>query len=84
MVRSFEAQVQQHEEPGDGSDDTAVLEAQKAEQEAEELVMQAQRTWTEAQKATQALLRRDRSFGHVQPSKKKQWMLHLWKTSWIP
>ena len=30
--------------------------------------MQAQRTWTEAQKATQAL-RRDRGFGHVQPSK---------------
>lgn len=44
---SFEAQAQQQEELGDGSDDAAILEAQKAEQEAEALALQAQRTWSE-------------------------------------
>ena len=63
----FEAQSHQPVEVGDGADET-LLEAQKAEQEAEALAMQAQRTWSEAQKATQAL-RRDRGFGHVHSSK---------------
>ena len=47
-------------------DDEAVKEAQKAEKIAESLAMEAQRTWSEAQRATQAL-RRDRGFGHVLP-----------------
>ena len=63
----FEAQSHQPVEVGDGADET-LLEAQKAEKEAEALAMQAQRTWSEAQKATQAL-RRDRGFGHVNSSK---------------
>eukprot|EP00913_Durusdinium_trenchii_P021127 g19851.t1 len=45
-------------------DDEAVKEAQKAEKIAEGLAMEAQRTWTEAQRATQAL-KKDRGFGHV-------------------
>ena len=64
----YEAQTHEQEETATGHDDPEFLEAQKSEQEAEALAIQAQRTWTEAQKATQAL-RRDRGFGHVQPSK---------------
>ena len=45
-------------------DDDAIKEAQKAEQIAEGLAMEAQRSWAEAQRATQAL-RKDRGFGHV-------------------
>ena len=44
--------------------DPAIKEAQAAEKVAESLAMEAQRTWSEAQKAT-AALRRDRGFGHV-------------------
>ena len=48
-------------------DDVAIKEAQQAEKVAESLLADAQRTWTEAQRATQAL-RRDRGFGqHVGP-----------------
>ena len=45
-------------------DDDAIKEAQKAEQIAEGLAMEAQRSWAEAQRATQAL-RKDRGFGHL-------------------
>ena len=44
--------------------DDQVKDAQKAEAIAENLAMEANRTWTEAQRATQAL-RRDRGFGAV-------------------
>ena len=43
-------------------DDEKLREAQQAEQMAESLAIEAQRTWTEAQRATQAL-KRDRGFG---------------------
>ncbi|CAE7462825.1 GIP [Symbiodinium sp. CCMP2592] len=43
-------------------DDEKLREAQQAEQIAEQLAVEARRSWTEAQKATQAL-RRDRGFG---------------------
>ena len=48
-------------EPVD-EDDPKLKEAQKAEAIAESLAVEAQRTWTEAQRATQAL-RKDRGFG---------------------
>ena len=64
----YEAQTQEQEDSNGAAEDPEFLDAQKAEQEAEALAMQAQRTWSEAQKATQAL-RRDRGFGHVQTSK---------------
>ena len=54
----------------DGMDfeqDEAVKEAQKAEKVVESLAVEAQRTWSEAQKATQAL-KRDHGFGHVMSS----------------
>ena len=44
-------------------DQALLQESLKAEKEAEALAVQAQRTWSEAQRATQAL-RRDRGFGH--------------------
>ena len=48
-------------------DDVAIKEAQQAEKVAESLLADAQRTWSEAQRATQAL-RKDRGFGqHVGP-----------------
>ena len=47
-------------------DDPALQESLQAEREAEALALQAQRTWTEAQKAT-AALRRDRGFGQQRP-----------------
>ncbi|OLP94250.1 Copia protein [Symbiodinium microadriaticum] len=47
-----------------GESDEQVKDAQKAEAIAENLAMEANRTWTEAQRATQAL-RRDRGFGAV-------------------
>ena len=43
-------------------DDEKLREAQQAEQVAEQLAVEAKRSWSEAQKATQAL-RRDRGFG---------------------
>ncbi|CAE7822031.1 unnamed protein product, partial [Symbiodinium sp. CCMP2456] len=43
-------------------DEEKMREAQQAEQMAESLAIEAQRTWSEAQRATQAL-RRDRGFG---------------------
>ena len=46
----------------DGIDDGKLREAQQAEQMAESLALEAQRTWTEAQKAT-AALKKDRGFG---------------------
>ncbi|CAE7800179.1 unnamed protein product [Symbiodinium sp. CCMP2592] len=46
------------------TEDPALKEAQQAEQVAEALAMEAQRTWSQAQKATQAL-RKDRGFGAV-------------------
>jgi len=47
--------------------DVAIKEAQQAEKVAESLLADAQRTWSEAQRATQAL-RKDRGFGqHVGP-----------------
>ncbi|CAE7241764.1 Smyd3 [Symbiodinium sp. CCMP2592] len=49
---------------GEGDDDGRLREAQQAEQVAEALASEAQRTWTEAQKAT-AALRKDRGFGAV-------------------
>ncbi|CAE7821609.1 GIP [Symbiodinium sp. CCMP2592] len=48
-------------EPPD-DEDPKLKEAQKAEAIAESLAVEAQRTWTEAQRATQAL-RKDRGFG---------------------
>ncbi|CAE7192335.1 Smyd3 [Symbiodinium necroappetens] len=45
-------------------DDSQLREAQQAEQLAESLAMEAQRTWAEAKSATQAL-RKDRGFGAV-------------------
>ena len=55
-----------------GADDDGasekLKEAQKAEQVAESLAAEANRTWSEAQKATQAL-RRDRGFGAVNMTK---------------
>ena len=45
-------------------EDPALKEAQQAEQVAEALALEAQRTWSQAQKATQAL-RKDRGFGAV-------------------
>ena len=45
-------------------EDPRLREAQQAEQVAESLAAEAQRTWTEAQKAT-AALRKDRGFGAV-------------------
>eukprot|EP00435_Cladocopium_sp_Y103_P021567 s4755_g5.t1 len=47
-------------------DDPQLQDAMKAEGEAEALFNQAQRTWSEAQRAT-AQLRKDRGFGHVRP-----------------
>ena len=47
-------------------DDVALQDSLQAEREAEALALQAQRTWTEAQKAT-AALRRDRGFGQQRP-----------------
>ncbi|CAE7826136.1 unnamed protein product, partial [Symbiodinium necroappetens] len=44
--------------------DPAIKEAQQAEQVAEALALEAQRTWSQAQKATQAL-RKDRGFGAI-------------------
>ena len=43
-------------------DDAELKEVQRAEQEAEQLLAEAKRTWAEAQRATQ-LMRRDRGFG---------------------
>ncbi|CAE7799282.1 GIP [Symbiodinium sp. CCMP2456] len=51
------------EEPNE-IDDEKVKEAQQAERVAEQLAMEARRTWSEAQKATQAL-KRDRGFGAI-------------------
>ena len=51
-------------------DDEAIKEAQKAEKIAEGLAVEAQRTWSEAQRATQAL-RNDRGFGQVIPQQGK-------------
>ena len=48
-------------------DDEKVKEAQQAERVAESLALEAQRTWAEAQRASQAL-RRDRGFGKSGPS----------------
>ena len=45
-------------------DDPALKEAQQAERVAESLAAEAQRSWSEAQRAT-AALRKDRGFGHV-------------------
>ena len=45
-------------------EDPALKEAQQAEQVAEALALEAQRTWSQAQKATQAL-RKDRGFGAI-------------------
>ena len=45
-------------------EEAALKEAQQAERVAESLAAEAQRTWSEAQKATQAL-RRDRGFGQI-------------------
>ena len=45
-------------------EDPALGDAQHAEKVAESLAAEAHRSWTEAQRATQAL-RRDRGFGHV-------------------
>ena len=47
--------------------DEQILEAQKAEQAAEQLAVEAQRTWAEAQRTTQQL-RKDRGFGQVNAS----------------
>ena len=59
-------ETSQADQPG-AEDDVAIKEAQQAEKVAESLLADAQRTWTEAQRATQAL-RRDRGFGqHVGP-----------------
>ena len=59
-----EAQHGQQDElpPEDPPDDQAIRESLQAEKEAESLALQAQRTWSEAQRAT-AALRRDRGFG---------------------
>ena len=46
----------------------ALKDAQQAERVAESLALEAQRAWSEAQGATQAL-RRDRGFGQSPPSK---------------
>ena len=51
-------------EPEDPELMAKLQEAQQAEKAAESLAMEASRTWTEAQRATQAL-RRDRGFGEV-------------------
>ena len=50
----------------DPPEDPALQDSLQAEREAEALAIQAQRTWTEAQRAT-AQLRKDRGFGHVRP-----------------
>ena len=47
-----------------GIEDPALKEAQQAEQVAEALALEAQRTWNQAPKATQAL-RKDRGFGAI-------------------
>ncbi|CAE7227772.1 unnamed protein product, partial [Symbiodinium sp. CCMP2456] len=47
-------------------DEDKMREAQQAEQMAESLAIEAQRTWSEAQRASQAL-RRDRGLGHLGP-----------------
>ena len=57
--------VEPHNNPIEAEpDDPALKEAQQAEQVAEALALEAQRTWSQAQKATQAL-RKDRGFGAV-------------------
>ena len=57
--------VEPHSNPIEAEpDDPALKEAQQAEQVAEALALEAQRTWSQAQKATQAL-RKDRGFGAV-------------------
>ena len=48
----------------EAADDPQLREAQQAEKIAESLALDAQRTWTEARRATQAL-RKDRGFGAV-------------------
>ena len=63
-----DAQYGQSEQPAEDPppDDPALQDSLQAEREAEALALQAQRTWTEAQKAT-AALRRDRGFGQQRP-----------------
>ncbi len=56
------------QEPDDPEAKTRFQEAQKAEQIAESLAAEANRTWAEAQRATQAL-RKDRGFGAVMQGK---------------
>ncbi|CAK9003505.1 unnamed protein product [Durusdinium trenchii] len=53
-----------HVQEASAEDTEALKEAQQAEKVAESLAAEAQRTWSEAQRAT-AALRRDRGFGHV-------------------
>ena len=55
--------AEQPEEPSSAdAEDPAIKEAQQAERVAESLALEAQRTWSEAQRAT-AALRKDRGFG---------------------
>ena len=56
-------------QPGDEAEDEQIREAQAAEKMAENLAMEAQRTWAEAQKAT-AALRKDRGFGQFKGNSK--------------
>ena len=51
----------------DPPEDQGLQESLQAEKEAEALALQANRTWAEAQRATQAL-RRDRGFGQSRPT----------------
>ena len=67
----------QEDEPGDSSlavveeelPDEQIQEAQQAEQAAEQLALEAKRTWIEAQRTTQQI-RRDRGFGQASASSK--------------
>ena len=63
-----EAQFHQPESARDDPpEDQGLQESLQAEKEAEALALQANRTWAEAQRATQAL-RRDRGFGQSRPT----------------
>ena len=61
-AQQLQAQSSEQESPAPTPDDDALREAQQAERMAENLAMEATRTWTEAQRATQQL-RKDRGFG---------------------
>ena len=58
------AEEELHHAAASADDDPAVKEALQAERVAEQLAAEAHRSWSEAQRATQAL-RKDRGFGHV-------------------